>query len=65
MSALWERQNVKMCAFDYTMFAICDIEQAEKEIKYQNEWRHEMVWMYLTYAKNNIEVAIFKLSAMY
>lgn len=65
MAALWERQHVKMCAFDYTMFAVCDLEQAEKEIKFQNEWRYEMVHTYLTYAKNNIEIAIFKLSAMY
>ena len=65
MSALWERKDVKMSAFDYTMFAICDIEQAEKEMKHQYDWRTDMVWMYLTYAMNNIEVAIFKLSAMY
>ena len=65
MPALWDRRDVKMSAFDYTMFALCDIDQAEKEIKFQNEWRNDMVWLYLTYAKNNIEIAIFKLSAMY
>ena len=65
MAALWERQNVKMCVFDYTMYAVCDLEQAEKEMKHQYDWRDDMAHTYLMYAKNNIEIAIFKLSAMY
>ena len=67
MSAIWDRKNELISSLEYIRFAICDIEVAQKKLKYKNEydWWLDEVWKYLHYAINNLEVSIFRLSALY